>query len=526
MADHHAGLPKNEGHLFSVLNDLYTDYAADPITCNPATDELIHDCGCCDPVYMSLLGLQPTCGNGGTNPVYSCPTHAPTKGLQGWVYSNLGFEVLGNVVASWLNYPDWNHANLQEIAQPLGMPDTMPLESFTQSQVSRAAKHCDPATRSTNVNCQLLDWLPVGNPAGGLFSTLQDLMKFAAYNSGLAAPPTETLANVLPIVHQQYELAPGGGQELAWQTLNLVTGELDRWKDGANGPFRTWIAYTTGPLARAVVLWTSASNLPVDLGAISTQILTATGPSISSVTTANGPTSIAENTWIVIKGTNLVPANAPAAGLDWSSAPDFAKGQLPTEIGSVSLTVNGKPAFVYFYCSAVTSTVCTSDQINILTPLDSTTGPVEVVVNNQGVLSAPFTVNMGVIEPSFLLFSPAGYITATHADGSLLGPTSLYPGYSTPAKPGETIVAYAVGFGLPPNALTNGSSTQSGVLSPVPTCQIGGQPASVAFAGLVSPGLYQFNLTVPSGLAAGNQAIQCSYNGASTPAGNVIAVQP
>ena len=131
----------------------------------------------------------------------------------------------------------------------------------------------------------------------------------------------------------------------------------------------------------------------------------------------------------------------------------------------------------------MTSTIGTGDQINVLTPLDSTTGPVKVVINNQGVLSAPFTVNMGAIEPSFLLFSPAGYVTATHTDGSLLDPTSLYLGYSTPAKPDKVIVAYAVGFGLPANALTNGSSMQSGVLSPVPVCQIGGHPAAVTFAG-------------------------------------------
>jgi CubicO group peptidase (beta-lactamase class C family) len=35
LADHHGGLPKNEGHLYNVLNDLYGYYAADPITCDP-----------------------------------------------------------------------------------------------------------------------------------------------------------------------------------------------------------------------------------------------------------------------------------------------------------------------------------------------------------------------------------------------------------------------------------------------------------------------------------------------------------
>ena len=70
LADHHAGLPKNEGHLFTSVNDLYRDYAADPITCAASTSELIHDCGCCDPVYMSLLGLHPPAGTGVGEPCF------------------------------------------------------------------------------------------------------------------------------------------------------------------------------------------------------------------------------------------------------------------------------------------------------------------------------------------------------------------------------------------------------------------------------------------------------------------------
>ena len=518
-ADHHAGLPKNEGHLYNSLSDLYNDYAADPITCTPSTQELIHDCGCCDPAYMGLLGLQPTCGTGVANPVYSCPTHPPTKGPAGWVYSNLGFEVMGNAVAAWLGYPDWNTANLKEITQPLGMPDTIPLESFTPSQVSRAAKHCDPKTRATNANCQLLDWLPVGNPGGGLFSTASDLLKFVAYNAyGATDPAAASLAAALPVIHKRYESYPQCGQELGWQSTTLVTGEVEHWKDGSDGPFNTWVGYMAGPLTRMVVLLDTSGSLNVDLGKMGSSILIGAGPSISSVATANGPAEVAQNTWVAIKGSNLVPSNAAAPGVDWSSAPEFASGQMPTQIGNVSVTVDGKPAFVDFYCSAVTSSICASDQINILTPLDSATGPVKVVVTNQGVSSAPFTVNMQAAEPAFLRFD-ATHVVATHLDGSLLG-----PGYSTPAKPGESIVAYAVGFGLPSAGVTNGSSTQSGALSPVPQCQIGGSAAAVAFAGLISPGLFQFNLTVPA-TVTGNATLVCTSNGVSTPQGAVIVVQ-
>ena len=258
---------------------------------------------------------------------------------------------------------------------------------------------------------------------------------------------------------------------------------------------------------------------------LSRSVQGASGPVINSVTVANGGIDIAQNTWIVIKGANLVSPSTPANGVIWSSAPDFAQGKLPTQLGGVSVTVDGKPAFVYFYCSAATSTVCTSDQINVLTPLDSTIGPVQIVVSSGSTSSQPFTSNMEAIAPAFLLFNNAGYTAATHANGSLLGPTSLYPGLSTPAAPNEVIVVYGVGFGLPVTAIVNGSSTQSGMLPSNPVCQIGGYNASVSFSGVISPGLYQINLTVPESAKSGDSPLICTYNGATTLPGALISVQ-
>lgn len=258
---------------------------------------------------------------------------------------------------------------------------------------------------------------------------------------------------------------------------------------------------------------------------LSRSVQGASGPVINSVTVANGGTDIAQNTWIVIKGANLVPASTPASGVTWSNAPDFAQGKLPTQLGGVSVTVNGKPAFVYFFCSAVTSAVCTSDQINVLTPLDNTLGPVQIVATSGNTSSPPFTSNMKAIAPAVLLFNAAGYAAATHANGSLLGPTSLYPGLTTPAAPNEVIVVYGVGFGLATTPIINGSSMQSGPLSANPVCQIGGNNAAVSFAGLISPGLYQFNLTVPVSAKSGDNALSCTYGGSTTPSGAVITVQ-
>ena len=117
------------------------------------------------------------------------------------------------------------------------------------------------------------------------------------------------------------------------------------------------------------------------------------------MTTAYAGPVIAQNAFIVIKGTNLVPATTPASGAIWSTAPSFASGLMPTELGGVSVTVNNKPAFVYFYCSAATDPACSQDQLNILTPLDNTIGSVPVVVTSGAVSNPPFTVSMQAVAP-------------------------------------------------------------------------------------------------------------------------------
>jgi uncharacterized protein (TIGR03437 family) len=191
---------------------------------------------------------------------------------------------------------------------------------------------------------------------------------------------------------------------------------------------------------------------------------------------------------------------------------------MPTGLNGVSVSVNGKPAFVYFISQS---------QLNVLTPLDDANGPVQIVVTNNGLPSAAFTAILRNVAPSLLLVGSTKYVLATHADYSLLGPASISaPGFQfTPAKPNEPVTLYAVGFGLPSTPLVNGSSTQMGTLPSNPAVQIGGVPAEVTFAGVIAPGLYQINIVVPGSVPNGDNAISITYAGQSTPAGDLISVQ-
>jgi uncharacterized protein (TIGR03437 family) len=301
-----------------------------------------------------------------------------------------------------------------------------------------------------------------------------------------------------------------GNQQFATYTESASIGPLDG----------TAFSY---PEARAMKT-TKGDLVLQSVNGVKVQVTVGTGPAktpvIESAAAAYG-SGVSQNTWIAIRGTNLAPSGTPVGGALWSNAASFANGLMPESLNGVSVKVNGKTAYVYFYCAASTApgSVCTDkDQINALTPLDATTGPVNITVSNGSATSAAFEVNETQVTPT--LFKWDGnkpYVTASHApDYTILGPTNLFTGLSTPASVGETVVLWASGFGLPKDALTAGSATQSSPLAALPTCQINNASADVKFAGVVSPGLYQLNVVVPNGATDGDNSIKCTYQGVST----------
>lgn len=236
---------------------------------------------------------------------------------------------------------------------------------------------------------------------------------------------------------------------------------------------------------------------------------TARAPVITTVANAfGGGLSIAPNTWVTITGTNLSPNKRI-----WQDF-DILNQRMPTSLDGVSVTMNGKNAYVYYI---------SSNQLNVLTPPDLAAGPVQVQAFNNGSQSALFVVPAQQYSLSFFTFDGI-HVSATHNDGTLLGPTGLYPGQSTPAKPNETIILYANGFGPTSTPATSGAVTQSGSLPVLPVVKIAGIASSVQFAGLVSPGTFQFNVTVPASAPAGDDTLTASYSGLPTQANVKLAV--
>jgi uncharacterized protein (TIGR03437 family) len=270
---------------------------------------------------------------------------------------------------------------------------------------------------------------------------------------------------------------------------SVLLFEYGTYYDGADSVFAT-INAATGQITPHSSIFGGPGSI---VGLAPDPLVTPT-PAITLVANAEGGVAtIAPNTWVEIKGSNLAPAGDTRI---WQSS-DFLNNQLPVQLDSVSVRVNGKAAYVYYISPT---------QVNILTPPDTLPASANVLLTVNGVASPAFTAQTQPLSTSFFTFSE-GYVIATHLNGSLIGPTTLYPGASTPAMPNKEVVIYANGFGPTNVPVISGAIAQSGTLSPPPVIQIGGVTANVIFAGLVAPGEFQFNVVVPASLGNGDQPV-------------------
>lgn len=233
-------------------------------------------------------------------------------------------------------------------------------------------------------------------------------------------------------------------------------------------------------------------------------------PNITSAGVTNSgqaSAGIAANTYVTIKGTGLAGTKRAWATSDFGSTVKA----LPTSIDGVTVSLNGKPAYVEFVSPG---------QITILTPADlAGSGQIAVVVSDNGLTSATVNVTAQLVAPGFFLADAAGHIAAIHGNGTLIAAAA-------PAAPGETIALYGNGFGVTTPAAVDGQilAAVAPLVTP-PVITVGGANARVVFAGLVGTGLYQFNVTVPAGLPDGDAAVVASIGGVNSPAGASITIK-
>ena len=232
-------------------------------------------------------------------------------------------------------------------------------------------------------------------------------------------------------------------------------------------------------------------------------------PAISAAISASGFggfSSVAPGTWIEIYGSNL------AADTRQWAASDFNGINAPTMLDGTKVTIGGQSSFIDYISPS---------QVNALVPSNVPTGLQQIMVTTAVGTSAAYNVTVntaepGLLSPSSFTIGGVQYAVALFTDGTYVLPTGAISGVnSRPAKPGDTIVLYGIGFGPVTPAMTAGQIVgQLNSLSMPFQVSIGGVPATPIYDGLALnfAGLYQFNLTVPN-LSAGNAALTFTLGG-------------
>ena len=227
-----------------------------------------------------------------------------------------------------------------------------------------------------------------------------------------------------------------------------------------------WSGKTGACLLAAVFLGNSAwvraqGPVPTIAGFVNA----ATGRSSSSVPAA------ARGSLITIFGSNLATGTMSASGFP-----------LPIQSGGTQVLFGGVPAPLLYVSPA---------QINAQVPFEiPDVSSVNVVVQTGNGASAALQVILLAQDPGIFLALKAG------------APVSA----SNPVMPADSITIYATGLGSVLPSIPSGQpgpSSPPAVAAITPIVEIGGQPATIDFAGMApSQAIYQINATAPLDLAA------------------------
>lgn len=236
----------------------------------------------------------------------------------------------------------------------------------------------------------------------------------------------------------------------------------------------------------------------------------------------------------VIGAATLLPGAAPAAycsitgsGFTDQSATDWggsiAGSALPTSVGGISVSVNGASAYVQYVSPT---------QVNFLLPANATTGTANLeLITPTGVMST--TLQIAANAPGLFCYRSNGvlYPASVFATGSsvvYVAATGALPGYtSRPAAAGDLIELYATGCGPTIPAAPDGvllTKVYPAANLAAFQVTIAGKAASVLFAGLISPGLWQVNVQIPSGLIGGDQPLVLSVSNVASQPNVMITV--
>jgi CubicO group peptidase (beta-lactamase class C family) len=162
-----------------------------------------------------------------------------------FLYSNLGFALLARAMVRRLNASE-DQLYARIITGPLGLHDTT--IELTPAQHARLAQGFQPNGQPAS---EIVAAFPAMAGAGGLRSTLNDMMRYLDFELGRLDVP---LRSLLPVLHQpRHDARPSGSVGLGWQMRNGAHGPIIS-KDGAVPGFASYMVFVPAQGTGVVVL--------------------------------------------------------------------------------------------------------------------------------------------------------------------------------------------------------------------------------------------------------------------------------
>jgi N-acyl-D-amino-acid deacylase len=457
-----------------------------------------------------------------------------------YAYSNFGYCVLGRVIEkiTGMTYEAYVR---EQVLRPMGITDmrlgrTLP-ENRAPGEVTYYGYPGQPTTTSVFPPFGSAPWhyggfhLEAMDSHGGWLATAVDLVRFAASIDGRYARP---FLNGGSIAGMTAKPSFASATATSWYGFGWLVRrgatKRDWLHDGSLDGTWSLLVRNDNGLVWAVVFnsrprfedWNTFAG-ELDNGLYTLMRETTAYPSHDLfpdfgindtfpvvVSTLHGGTFLAGITpgsWVTITGHRLSRTTR-----SWE-ARDFAGSGLPTSLDGVRVLFNGQPGAISYISPS---------QINAQAPAGQTAGPITIEAEIDGVKSPVAAADLRDRAPGFFGY-PSGtrrHVAAVHTDGAYAGDPSVVPGTRS-ASGGGRLLLYGTGFARSPAGVA--------INAPVPLdeaveIRIGGRAAVVEFAGLVSPGLFQFNIVVPEGLAAGYHEVIARIQGVDSPAGYFVYV--
>ncbi len=366
----------------------------------------------------------------------------------------------------------------------------------------------------------------VAGLAAGSYSGTVIVTDGGASNSPLLVPVTLTIqagAPVLALSGTSIGLAAATGATATGTVMvtNTGTGVLNfsATPTTVSGGLWLTVSPTTGTAPATLTITANATGLATGVytgnvavavtnastGANSPQNITVTLAVGVPAINANGIVNGANFTSLSVSPGEIVTAFGVGMGPSPGQNTTAPGGQLQTSSNGTSVTIGGIPAPLYFVSAT---------QVNMQVPFEmqGKSSAAVVLTYNNG-QSPTYTLPLRTADPG--IFISNGRMAILNVAGSQITP-------SNPAHVGDYVSIFATGLGTVQAQCTGTGCTaitiQTGQLAPTTplfntqgtvTVTIGGQPANVTFSGLAPlfAGLYQVNVQVPAGTAAGDQPL-------------------